>query len=259
MEPRRFIGSNIYMRGVHELPVCEALWRLAEPGTQVADIGANIGVMTSVLSLRVGRAGKLTAFEAHPAVYHNLKQNIQRWPRRSIVIEHKAVSSSSGYVWICEGAGFAGNEGTARVGENGSASVRIASVKLDESAIGPECRLAKIDVEGHESHVLAGAERLLSSGKLRDIVLETTHSYPGPAHTLLHSYGYAIFELSAKVSGPRLTIPCPRQDYSQRVCDYVATLDANRALGLLRPRGWKLLKPSRDSASMVRNFSSSSQ
>src|SRR5215831_1169540 len=48
VEPSRFIGRNIYMRGVHELAVCEALWRLSRPGDRAVDAGANIGVMTSV-------------------------------------------------------------------------------------------------------------------------------------------------------------------------------------------------------------------
>lgn len=32
VEPHKFIGAQVYMRGVHELPVCEVLWRLAGTG-----------------------------------------------------------------------------------------------------------------------------------------------------------------------------------------------------------------------------------
>src|SRR4051794_9263870 len=69
LDPRRSVAANIYMRGVHELPVCETLCRLAVPGGRAVDVGANIGVMTSVLSARVGPAGRVAAFEAHPDLF----------------------------------------------------------------------------------------------------------------------------------------------------------------------------------------------
>src|SRR5262245_35443212 len=45
VDPRRFIGAHLYMRGMHELPVCEVLFRLADKGDLAVDVGANIGVM----------------------------------------------------------------------------------------------------------------------------------------------------------------------------------------------------------------------
>jgi len=74
IQPRKFIGGSIYLRGVHELPVCELLWRLTAPAETVLDVGANIGVMTSLLSKRVGRSGRVLAFEAHPALFRQLRR-----------------------------------------------------------------------------------------------------------------------------------------------------------------------------------------
>ena len=82
VEPRKFIGANVYMRGVHELAVCEVLWRLARAGETAVDVGANIGVMTSLLSRKVGERGRVLAFEAHPDVFRQLERNAQRWKSR---------------------------------------------------------------------------------------------------------------------------------------------------------------------------------
>src|SRR5262245_3224484 len=106
VEPRRFIGGNIYMRGVHELPVCEALWRLAEPGERAVDVGANIGVMTSMLSKRVGPRGLVTSFEAHPEVFRQLAQNVARWEGRRIAVFEMAMSGKEGRIWMEEGEWF---------------------------------------------------------------------------------------------------------------------------------------------------------
>jgi FkbM family methyltransferase len=243
IDPRKFIGANVYMRGVHELPVCEALWRLAAPGETVADVGANIGVMTSVLSRKVGQTGRVIAFEPHPEVLRQLEHNVQRWRPRRVEIVNKAVSSHAGNSRIKEEECFAVNEGTARV-VNYDAEERtfdVDSIRLDEALPGDSCRVIKIDVEGHEFDVLSGALRLLASGNVRDIVLESTWEYPSSALELLLKHRYQIFDLRASFLGPLLKRPEKRTARSGKVSDYVATLDAERANRLFSPAGWQLL------------------
>src|SRR5690348_8938252 len=115
VEPRRFIGGNIYMRGVHEPAVCEALWRLAAPGDHAVDVGANIGVMTSLLSRRVGPTGRVTSFEPHPALFTQLQRNVARWGARPIDVFGQAVSFRRGQLYLEEGDWFGLNEGTSSV------------------------------------------------------------------------------------------------------------------------------------------------
>jgi len=119
VEPHKFIGAQVYMRGVHELPVCEVLWRLAGTGETAIDVGANIGVMTSLLSRRVGEQGCVLAFEAHPGVFLQLQQNVRRWNRSQVEAFNLAISNRTGMVTVHEGEGFAANEGTARVHKAG--------------------------------------------------------------------------------------------------------------------------------------------
>lgn len=243
VEPRKFIGGSVYMRGVHELPVCEVLWRLAEPGETAADVGANIGVMTSVLSMKVGQAGRVTAFEPHPDVFRELENNVRRWRHRQVELVNKAVSSHAGKMRIKEDECFCTNEGTARVlgREFRGRSFEVVSIRLDEAWPESDCGLIKIDVEGHEVDVLSGAGRLLASGNVRDIVFESTWEYPAQAHELLLKHGYQVFDLGASFRGLALERPQKRKSNPGRVSDYVATLDATRATRLISPPGWQLL------------------
>jgi len=236
VEPRRFIGGKIYMRGVHELAVCEALWRLTGPEDRAVDVGANIGVMTSVLSRR---AGEVTAFEAHPELFGQLDRNVRRW-ERNVTVMQRAVSNESGYVMIYEGSWFGINEGTAsiededeRENEDDAAPIEVRAVRLDDAVDG--CELMKVDVEGHEFEVLEGAAGLLKAGGLRDIVFES--GFPGRTQKLLARYGYEVFELREGLRGPAL-LEAKKQSVRT---DYLATLDGERARRIMRGRGWKVL------------------
>ena len=251
VEPRRFIGRNVYMRGVHELAVCEALWRLAGRGERVVDVGANIGVMTSVLSKRVGCAGRVTAFEAHPAVFGVLERNVRRWEGRRIELVERAASAERGRVRIWEGEWFGGNEGTARVGgreeeeekeheeEAKARSFEVAAVRVDETIEG--CEVMKVDVEGHEFEVMSGAERLLAKGLVRDIVFESRWEFANKTHELLVRHGYELFELGSGLWGPVLGVAGRRSGEMGRTADYVATLDPNRLRMVMQKRGWRAL------------------
>ena len=244
VEPRRFIGGNVYLRGVHELSVCEALWRLCEPGETAVDAGANIGVMTSVLSRRIGPAGRIVSFEAHPQIFRQLERNVSFWGSRRIDRFEQAVSSRAGKLRIREGEIFKMNEGTACVGGDsiGDSSGEVEAIRLDDALGESGCGVIKIDVEGHEHEALLGAGELLASGGVRDLVFESTWEYPGRAHSLLLAAGYRIFDLGASLCGLILSEPRSRADGAERKSDYVATKEPERAQRLMAPRGWQVLR-----------------
>ena len=244
VDPRRFIGGNVYMRGVHELRVCELLWRLADPGETVIDVGANIGVMTSLLSRKVGNRGRVFAFEAHPGICQMLERNMRQLNRPQIRVFNRAVSDRAGTLRIQEGEGFCVNEGTARItaASNGGGSFDIESVRLDDVLPQGACGVTKIDVEGHEFEALSGALRCLAERRLRDIVIETTWDFPGRVHELLLTYGYDLKEIHPSLCGPKLLELTPRSGASGRLADYLATLDRGRAGELLGPSGWQVLR-----------------
>jgi FkbM family methyltransferase len=137
VDPRRFIGAHLYMRGAHELPVCEVLHRLAGDGECAIDIGANVGVMTSILSRRVGPGGHVLGLEAHPGMVAELRQNLALWSRSNVEVVHAAVSDIAGERLLIEPATFAENEGTARLSSasganHGNVTHTVRAMLLDE-------------------------------------------------------------------------------------------------------------------------------
>jgi FkbM family methyltransferase len=243
VDPREFIGAHVYMRGVHELPVCEVLWRLAAPGERVVDVGANIGVMTSVMSKRVGPSGRVFAFEPHPALFARLRRNVQRWNRNNVQTFNWAVSDQTGTSRLCESDGFAGNTGTAGLsGERGQARCfEVQTARLDDALPTRDYGLLKIDVEGNEERVLAGGVSALGQGRFRDIVFESAAGCATSAHGFLASQGYYLFAIGSSLCGPKLSKVEGAESAHTGAADYLATREPKRALERIASRGWRVL------------------
>lgn len=77
--PAEDIGRAIAKQGVYDLPVTEAIMRLAEAGETSLDVGANIGYMTLVLALSVCPRGRVLSFEPNPDVLQLLRTNVSTW------------------------------------------------------------------------------------------------------------------------------------------------------------------------------------
>lgn len=78
VDRRDLIGSGIARTSSYELPVSEAMWRVAAQSRLAVDVGANVGYFTALLS---ARARDVIAFEPHPAIAERLaatQQEIQR-------------------------------------------------------------------------------------------------------------------------------------------------------------------------------------
>jgi hypothetical protein len=103
----------------------------------------------------------------------------------------------------------------------------------------------KIDVEGFETNVLRGAEGLLAAKRIRDIVFEDFNPFPSESVTILQYHGYKIFRMAKKIRGPLVWDPLLPDNYHSlpwEPVNYLATLDATRALKRLQPKGWQCLR-----------------
>jgi FkbM family methyltransferase len=236
-------------RGVFDLPVCEALWRLADPGELALDVGANIGQMTSALAARVGAGGRVIAFEPHPELFEHLAENASRWNAvdgtGEIELRNLGASSSAGVAQLGMDASFDWNRGTASMRRNGEGFVDALEVPvrpLDDEVRGAPIGVMKLDVEGYELEVLRGAKVLLGRKLIRDIVFEDLGEQPTPVTALLEGFGYTVFSLDQAPLGPAVAPVAARA--ARRSGDdpsYLATADPERALARLRRRGWGVL------------------
>jgi FkbM family methyltransferase len=241
VDNRDNIGASIARRGVYELAVTEAIFRLVCPGDFVLDIGANLGYDTSVMAHRVGPTGKVLAFEPHPQVFAQLSRNVRNLAHANRVDLHQAaVTDSEGHGFLDQTSGFDANAGVSTLADAGI-PVRLTTV--DAVAPPGAVGLLKVDVEGHELEALHGALATLSA--TTNILFEEHEPFPTAVTTLLSSLGFELYGLSETLAGPQLIRP-DHVDRNARgdAPTFLATRDIAPAVKI-QPDGWRCLEGDR--------------
>jgi FkbM family methyltransferase len=160
--------GNIYT-GLHEFPDCSFLLHLLRSSDLFIDAGANVGVYTVLASGAVG--GRTVTIEPIPLTYANLLANI-----RINDIADRVVSWNIGLGRTNDTLRFTAELDTRNhiVSESdvNTSTIEVPVRPLDE-VLGDEApTLIKIDVEGWEAEVLAGAETTLQQKSLLGLIIE---------------------------------------------------------------------------------------
>lgn len=168
--------------GQRDLHVYRFWRRHLRQGAVFLDVGANIGLYGAPAGAVVGPRGAVICFEANPRTFRYLTRNLARNRRANVMAENLAVGAESGEIRIATGTANAGEVHVATAAEQGEV---VPMVSLDsycaDHGIG-RVDYIKIDVEGFEASVLAGAERVIADNP--DILVQTEYE---PAH--LARYG----------------------------------------------------------------------
>src|SRR5579863_2846250 len=69
------MASQVFWFGYYSRDLLQALDRLLKPGDVFLDVGANIGEVSLFAAKRVGRAGRVTAFEPIPDLARKLRSH----------------------------------------------------------------------------------------------------------------------------------------------------------------------------------------
>lgn len=148
------------------------VWRLVRdltgPGDVAVDLGANRGVCTYLMSVTVGREGRVHAVEPFPANCDRLRTIARR--RGNIRVHRLAVSDRSGTaalrVPVHHGHPIDALATLRPGGTGGGRRCEVALRTLDE-LLAAERRIAFVncDVEGHEQRVFDGAARILGQDR----------------------------------------------------------------------------------------------
>ena len=250
------IGSEIFKQRIFDLAVSECAWRLLGAGDRVIDAGANIGYMTMLFAAKIGREGCVHSFEPHPTVGARLEANVARsrqWANAGEVCVHRsALGASAGEATLFESEYFTINQGSASIANvpteaevATSTGHAVAVERLDDLFPTETFALLKVDVEGFEAEVLAGAEQLLGSGRITHVIYED-HSLgeSGLAATLTR-HGYKTFTIGHTAMGPTLldagSAP-PAIDSTWESASFLATRDPAGASRAMSGRGWRVLR-----------------
>jgi FkbM family methyltransferase len=156
----RLVGTHPeYLAAFTDLsahPLAGIVRRYLPHGAMIFDVGANIGVMALVMALTRPDC-QVVAFEPLPTSCDCLRINLEANAVENVRVINAAVSDAPGELRLADNGPWSPvHEG---------APIRAAAIRLNDLAAPPPS-LIKIDVEGWEPHVLAGASRVLETRPL---------------------------------------------------------------------------------------------
>src|SRR5437588_2831247 len=187
-------------RGQRE-PELDIVRRLICPGDVALDLGANVGVYTTVLSSLVGPEGSVHSFEPVSANFEILENVSRKMGLKNVRLFFAAVGSCPGQTTmvIPERGDFTGYY-QAHIGEPGDAgrseSVMVHTLDvLWKDGVFPCVDFIKCDVEGSELEVLRGADSLIKSLKPA-FLIEVSREASEEVFRLMKGFGYRAFVFS---------------------------------------------------------------
>jgi FkbM family methyltransferase len=156
----RYIGRALDKYG----EICRGevifLSQIIRSGMTILDVGANIGLLTLPFARLVRPGGRVIAFEPQRIVYQILCGNLALNAIDNVFAHNSAVGRQGGSIALSPtDYTQVGNFGGVAVGAS-FAGETVPLVTIDSLAL-PSCEFMKIDVEGMELDVLAGAGNTL--------------------------------------------------------------------------------------------------
>lgn len=169
----RVVCETLYTRGIWEENITRVLGKLITPGMVVVDLGANVGYYTLLAAERVGKAGRVFAFEPDPFCYGLLEKNIAINPHTNVTPVNKAVADRTGTVqFLLEGKNKGGHRLAGSWDDRNTIGVEVTSLddffKNRESPI----HLIKMDIQGAEMAALRGMRKVIENNNNLAIVVE---------------------------------------------------------------------------------------
>jgi FkbM family methyltransferase len=219
--------------------------RFLRPGMTVLDVGAHHGLYTLLASKRVGRHGRVVAFEPSPRERQRLQQHVHLNRCSNVRIEPFALGNEDkeDNLHVVEGGDSGCNSLRRPAVTSRTSEVRVRVIRLDDWLAKQRIDgvdFIKMDVEGGELAVLQGTGTLLQTpprpvflAEVYDIRTEPWGYGAREIVRFLDRIGYRWFRLLE--GGEIQSIPADRQTYDANLVaipeesvEHIARLDAHR-------------------------------
>lgn len=179
----RRLGLHVYRTSPHGYDDLADIGRTGAPVATVFDVGANVGQS----ALRFARAfprARIHCFEPVATAFEALRGNVAHLPQ--VVCHRVALGPSCGQarIWLddnnqkCSMVVHTDRTQEVEVETVDAAAARLKVDRID---------LLKIDVEGYEMQVLAGATGALAGGRIGFVLAEVSFHPDDARHTLFDS------------------------------------------------------------------------
>lgn len=159
---------------IHEIrgenPEYRVMQALLRGGDTFVDAGANYGTFSLLASRLVGSDGRVIAVEPQPALCAGIAESLRLSNAGNVTVMQTALGAAPGSATLLVPADDTGRSGLfpAFSGKGRHDSVSVGVVTLDSIFAGQTSNgrlFIKIDVEGSELRVLAGAKQIISAHK----------------------------------------------------------------------------------------------
>lgn len=212
-----WLQRQVFMYGtyrVEEKHRHAMLSRIRDGGT-VLDVGAHVGYYSLLFANRVGQYGRVFAFEPSTRTHDRLLDNISLNDLANITPVKAAASDEAGTAIVNLAAGVNTGSTSLHFDVDAVGTEQIKTIVLDDylerHAI-DEVNLIKIDVEGHELHVLRGLRKTLNvrANKAPELFVEvneiTLKSSGTPIEAIFEELATAGYIAHRIVSAGRLRV-----------------------------------------------------
>jgi FkbM family methyltransferase len=202
--PGQFSAVWTIYDGIHEWEELQFCFRYLRPGDHFVDVGANVGVFSSLIGTRLPGV-RITAVEPYPPIRRDLEGNLAL-NNLDVTIVDTAVGAEAGEATfeILE------RDVLNRLAPQGavastSMGIQVVVQTLDEILDGSLPALIKIDVEGAELNVLRGARHLLTTDAPVVLFEHCGHGNsfgvtPADVRSFLAEVGYRIYLLDGHLT-----------------------------------------------------------
>ncbi|MBT6118582.1 MAG: FkbM family methyltransferase [Rhodospirillaceae bacterium] len=160
----RYVGRSLDRYGEFSESEIALFDQLLRPGCVAFDVGANIGAHTIWLAGKVGEKGRVVAFEPQRVIHQMLCANLALNGCENVYALWAAAGQTGGSARVprldYRAENNFGGIPLAPANSTDETSEGVPAMRIDDVQV-PRCDLIKIDVEGMEQEVVAGAERII--------------------------------------------------------------------------------------------------
>ncbi len=197
--------SELIYKGFEETEI-QFLKETLQEGDYFLDIGANIGLFSLFAAERVGKSGKVIAFEPAPDTFQKLTENVKINNFTNVELHNLGVSDQVAKIpfFVSQNGYDAWNSFGNLTNKSETIATEVEVKPLDRflSTIdAAKIKLVKIDVEGWEKFVLKGGEHFFKTQQ-PVVMMEFTEStcfevgyMVQELYDIMETYGYRWYEL----------------------------------------------------------------
>lgn len=203
---REPVGFYLAVDGVYEVEEVAFALSWLVPGSVFVDVGANVGAFTLPAARKIGPSGAVVAVEPSPGVFPYLEHNVRLNHLSNVrLVQCALLDRDTGSVPFYEAPTDHFGMG-ALAAQFNAKPIGVPAHTLDAVLCDADIRtvdLLKVDVEGFERDVFAGAEGLLTGDQPPRVLFEfcdwaearRPRGQVGDAQRLLRGWGYRIWRL----------------------------------------------------------------